>query len=94
MRTSTFLLICSGIATILVLSVQYLLQRLGFYPPYLDWIIFDFIKIAFFVPIVAFALNPLNKKLRDRRKIQGRDIDAEEMYETESGFLSLTEKDK
>lgn len=92
MRTGTFLGICGFIAGILVLFFQVFIAWIGLRIPYIDFLIFKVIEFAIFVPIVTVILYPFNQKFKLWRKIRGRDIDAEEKYESESGFVSLTEK--
>ncbi len=94
MRTTTFLGICSFIGGAIIILLQIAADFLGFHIPYFDSIIFNIFKLAIVVPIVAVTLNPLNQKIRILRKRGGRDIEEEEKYETESGFISLVEKDK
>jgi len=94
MRTKTFLAICGFIGFGLVVLFQYLLIYLEIEIPYFDWIIFKVIEFALFAPIVAVILSPLNNAVREWRKKRGRDIEAEEKYETSTGFISLSEKEK
>jgi hypothetical protein len=44
-------------------------------------------------PAILLLLTPLNRKILDRRKAAGRDIEEEERYESDSGMISLTPKD-
>lgn len=46
-----------------------------------------------FTPLVMLVLTPLNRRILDKRKAAGRDIEEEERYESESGMISLTAKD-
>lgn len=93
MRTASFLVICGLIAGGIVLGIKLFLAWIELQISYVDWIVFDLIKFAVFMPIVVLMLTPVNKKIRNWRKMRGRDIEAEEKYETESGFISLTEKE-
>ncbi|HEX9959435.1 MAG TPA: hypothetical protein VGB00_00715 [Pyrinomonadaceae bacterium] len=93
MRTATFIGICGFISIGFVLLLQVLLAYLGIDIPYIDGIIFKVIEVGIFVPIVGVILNPLNQKIRLWRKKRGRDIEEEEKYETESGFIKLTPND-
>jgi len=92
MRTGTFLGICGFVAGILVVFFQLFLAWIGLRIPYIDFLIFKVIEFAIFAPIVAVILFPINQRIRLWRKSRGRDIEAEEKYESESGFISLTEK--
>ncbi|MDQ3797851.1 MAG: hypothetical protein M3384_00225 [Acidobacteriota bacterium] len=94
MRTATFLGICGFISFGLVILLQAGLAYLGIAIPYINGLIFKTIEIAVLVPLVALILNPLNQKIRLRRKRRGRDIEAEERHETETGFISLVPKDE
>lgn len=73
-----------------MLLVQGLFNYFGLNLPYFDSVIFTIIKIGVVVPIVGIVLTPLNRRLKMWRKKNGRDIDDEERYETESGFIKLT----
>jgi len=46
------------------------------------------------MPLFLFLLNFLNKYVLAWRKERGRDIEEEEKYETDTGFISLTPKDE
>lgn len=92
MRTGTFLGICGFVAGILVLFFQIFLAWIGLRIPYIDFLIFKVIEFVIFAPIVAVILFPINQRVRLWRKSRGRDIEAEEKYESKSGFISLTEK--
>lgn len=46
-----------------------------------------------FTPLVLLVLTPLNRRILDKRKAAGRDIEEEERYESESGMISLTATD-
>lgn len=94
MRTATFLSLCALLAGIITVFLQAAIAFLGLNPPFIDSFIFEAIKFVLIVPVVVFALNPLNQKLRSWRKQHGRDVEIEEKYETESGFISITQKDK
>ena len=43
--------------------------------------------------VLTAVLTPLNRRLLDWRKARGRDIEAEERYESNSGMISLTSND-
>jgi len=93
MRTAAFLGICALIAAGIVFLFQIIPTYFGITIPFLDFLIFEVIKVAVFLPIIAFVLNPLNQKLRNWRKKRGRDIEEEEKHETASGFIKLTSND-
>lgn len=44
--------------------------------------------------VVMVILFPINKKILKWRKERGRDIEEEQKYETEDGFISLTRRDE
>ncbi|MDQ3132045.1 MAG: hypothetical protein M3Q99_14955 [Acidobacteriota bacterium] len=73
--------------------LQFLSAYLGISIPYIDWIIFKAVEFAIFVPIVGLILYPVNERVRFWRKKRGRDIEAEEKYETDSGIIKLTPND-
>lgn len=93
MRTPIFLAICSFISAGVVIGIEFGLFFLGIDIPYFDWILFDLIKFAIVLPVVIFLLKPANDSIKFWRLEHGRDIDAEELYETESGFVSISEKE-
>jgi uncharacterized membrane-anchored protein len=43
--------------------------------------------------VLMIVLVPINKKILKWRKERGRDIEEEQKYETEGGFISLTRRD-
>ena len=92
MRTPIFLTICSIISAGIVIAIEFGLYFLGITIPFVDWILFDIIKFALILPVVIILLKPLNETVKFWRLERGRDIDAEELFETESGFLSISEK--
>lgn len=94
MRTTTFLAICGFIGFGAVVLFQYLLFYFEIEIPYIDWVIFKVIEFAVFTPVIAVILTPFNHALRQWRKKHGRDIEAEEKYENQSGFISLNEQNK
>jgi len=47
-----------------------------------------------FALIVLTILTLLNRRILDWRKTRGRDIEEEELYESDHGMISLTPKDK
>jgi len=49
---------------------------------------------VFFALIVLTILTLLNRRVLDWRKVEGRDIEEEERYESDHGMISLTPKDK
>jgi hypothetical protein len=90
MRTATFLGICGLIAYGLLFPLEALMAYLGISMPRAGVIIYKVIEVAILGPVVAIILNPVNQKIRLWRKKRGRDIEAEERHETESGFIKLT----
>ena len=93
MRTPILLAICSIISAGFVIGIEFGLFYVGITIPYFDWILFDLIKFALILPIVIILLKALNETIKFWRLERWRDIDAEELYETESGFLSISEKE-
>lgn len=94
MRTATFLSICAAIAAAITLLIHVGIAYIGLNPPFGDSLIFEAIKFAFVVPVVVLALNPVNQQIRNWRKARGRDVEEEEKFETESGIISITQKNK
>jgi hypothetical protein len=104
MRTSTFSILLTAIGIAALFALYGLAANFEIWLPRTGVDIFDvvidlaqskFFEIAAVVlvlPLYIFILYPLNKRLRVWRKARGRDIEAEERYETESGILTLTEK--
>ncbi|MGB7207885.1 MAG: hypothetical protein WBD27_04425 [Pyrinomonadaceae bacterium] len=44
-------------------------------------------------PVLMIILVPINNKILKWRKERGRDIEEEQKYETEGGFISLSRRD-
>jgi hypothetical protein len=85
MRYRDLIALSGWLATVIVFGIVFLL------PTFAAQFGFGlFFGVLLLAPILYAMLTPLNNRLRQRRKEQGRDIEEEERYETEDGMIRLT----
>lgn len=93
MRKSTLMIV----AYVIVFPFVYFLPAIAELGGFLELPRWSFVTngVATFIVagVLTTVLTPLNQRLLAWRKSRGRDIEAEERYETEGGMIRLTPND-
>ena len=86
------------VAYLIVFPIVYLLPAMAELSGFVDLPRWSFVTsgLATFLiaGVLTTILTPLNRRLLEWRKAQGRDIEAEERHESASGMIRLTPNDE
>jgi hypothetical protein len=89
MRKRTLATIAYLLALVLVYLLRAAARSQGVPVPWLATYASLFVASLVVTPLLLIPLTKLNDRLLEWRRARGRDIEAEERHETESGVLSI-----